>query len=125
MLPVATFSLFPLESPRKKKKETMSVTMKEIGRVLGVNESRVSQLHTKAMLRLRIKLHKLNGNNRIQALQAMRVQQMKKAPQKTKPRGFVYLLRIQITEIEKKISCDEQETIAIKCALANCQKLFI
>jgi RNA polymerase sigma factor for flagellar operon FliA len=31
-------------------------TMKEIGALLGVNESRVSQLHTKAMLRLRGKL---------------------------------------------------------------------
>jgi RNA polymerase sigma factor for flagellar operon FliA len=35
------------------------LTMKEIGRVLGVNESRVSQLHTKAMLRLRTKLRKV------------------------------------------------------------------
>ena len=32
------------------------LTMKEIGAVLRVNESRVSQLHTKAMLRLRGKL---------------------------------------------------------------------
>ena len=31
-------------------------TMKEIGALLGVNESRVSQLHTKATLRLRGKL---------------------------------------------------------------------
>jgi len=31
-------------------------TMKEIGALLGVNESRVSQLHTKAMLRLRGKI---------------------------------------------------------------------
>lgn len=35
------------------------LTMKEIGKVLGVNESRVSQLHTKAMLRLRTKLRKI------------------------------------------------------------------
>jgi RNA polymerase sigma factor for flagellar operon FliA len=34
-------------------------TMKEIGALLGVNESRVSQLHTKAMLRLRGKLGKM------------------------------------------------------------------
>jgi RNA polymerase sigma factor for flagellar operon FliA len=34
-------------------------TMKEIGTLLGVNESRVSQLHTKATLRLRSKLSKL------------------------------------------------------------------
>jgi RNA polymerase sigma factor for flagellar operon FliA len=34
-------------------------TMKEIGALLGVNESRVSQLHTKAMLRLRGKLGKV------------------------------------------------------------------
>ena len=39
------------------------LTMKEIGRVLGVNESRVSQLHTKAMLRLRTKLRKVNGHD--------------------------------------------------------------
>lgn len=32
------------------------LTMKEIGEILGVNESRVSQLHTRAMLRLRGKL---------------------------------------------------------------------
>ena len=35
------------------------LTMKEIGKVLGVNESRVSQLHTKAMLRMRTKLRKV------------------------------------------------------------------
>ena len=35
------------------------LTMKEIGVLLGVNESRVSQLHTKAMLRLRGKLGKV------------------------------------------------------------------
>ena len=34
-------------------------TMKEIGALLGVNESRVSQLHTKATLRLRGKLAKI------------------------------------------------------------------
>jgi RNA polymerase sigma factor FliA len=39
------------------------LTMKEIGKVLGVNESRVSQLHTKAMLRLRTKLKKVNGQD--------------------------------------------------------------
>ena len=33
------------------------LTLKEIGQVLGVTESRVSQLHTKAVLRLRAKLH--------------------------------------------------------------------
>jgi RNA polymerase sigma factor FliA len=32
------------------------LTMKEIGQILGVNESRVSQLHTRAILRLRAKL---------------------------------------------------------------------
>ena len=32
------------------------LTLKEIGQVLGVTESRVSQLHTKAVLRLRAKL---------------------------------------------------------------------
>jgi RNA polymerase sigma factor for flagellar operon FliA len=37
------------------------LTMKEIGKVLGVNESRVSQLHTKAMLRLRTKLRRVSG----------------------------------------------------------------
>ena len=34
------------------------LTMKEIGKVLGVNESRISQLHTRAMLRLRARLQK-------------------------------------------------------------------
>src|SRR6266581_5702602 len=37
-------------------------TMKEIGALLGVNESRVSQLHTKATLRLRGKLGKVVPN---------------------------------------------------------------
>ncbi|MDR0310605.1 MAG: FliA/WhiG family RNA polymerase sigma factor [Acidobacteriota bacterium] len=40
------------------------LTMKEIGKVLGVNESRVSQLHTKAMLRLRSKLRKMNDQDK-------------------------------------------------------------
>ncbi len=33
------------------------LTLKEIGQVLGVTESRVSQLHTKAVLRLRARVH--------------------------------------------------------------------
>ena len=32
------------------------LTMKEIGLALGISESRVSQLHTKAMLRMRSRL---------------------------------------------------------------------
>lgn len=39
------------------------LTMKEIGKVLGVNESRVSQLHTKAMLRLRTKLRRVKNTD--------------------------------------------------------------
>jgi len=38
-----------------------NLTLAEIGRVLGVTESRVSQLHTRAMLRLRAKLGELSG----------------------------------------------------------------
>lgn len=37
------------------------LTLKEIGQVLGVTESRVSQLHTKAVLRLRARLHTAQG----------------------------------------------------------------
>ncbi len=37
------------------------LTLKEIGQVLGVTESRVSQLHTKAVLRLRARLHAPHG----------------------------------------------------------------
>lgn len=37
------------------------LTLKEIGTVLGVTESRVSQLHTKAVLRLRARLHAAQG----------------------------------------------------------------
>lgn len=37
------------------------LTLKEIGTVLGVTESRVSQLHTKAVLRLRARLHAARG----------------------------------------------------------------
>ena len=32
------------------------LTLREIGEVLGVTESRVSQLHTKAILRLKVRL---------------------------------------------------------------------
>jgi RNA polymerase sigma factor for flagellar operon FliA len=34
------------------------LTLKEIGRTLGISESRVSQVHTRAMLRLRLRLQK-------------------------------------------------------------------
>jgi RNA polymerase sigma factor FliA len=37
------------------------LTLKEIGQVLGVTESRVSQLHTKAVLRLRARLHAMEA----------------------------------------------------------------
>lgn len=40
------------------------LTMKEIGHVLGVNESRVSQLHTRAVLRLRSRLKVLMEHRR-------------------------------------------------------------
>jgi hypothetical protein len=33
--------------------------MKEVGAVLGIGESRVSQIHTTALLRLRARLHEL------------------------------------------------------------------
>jgi len=38
------------------------LTLKEIGSVLGVTESRVSQMHTKAVLRLRARLHAAQGS---------------------------------------------------------------
>lgn len=34
------------------------LTLKEIGRTLGISESRVSQVHTRAMSRLRLRLQK-------------------------------------------------------------------
>ncbi len=37
------------------------LSLKEIGQVLGVTESRVSQMHTKAVLRLRARLHAAQG----------------------------------------------------------------
>lgn len=39
------------------------LTLREIGEVLGVSESRVSQIHTKALLRLRGKLSRLQPSN--------------------------------------------------------------
>jgi len=40
------------------------LTLKEIGRTLGISESRVSQVHTRAMARLRLRLHKaLHGES--------------------------------------------------------------
>jgi RNA polymerase sigma factor for flagellar operon FliA len=49
------------ELPEKEKKVLIlyyyaDLTLKEIGKVLDVTESRVSQLHTKAIMRLRAKL---------------------------------------------------------------------
>jgi len=38
------------------------LTMKEIGQVLSLTESRVSQIHTKAVLRLRAKLRNLRDH---------------------------------------------------------------
>ena len=38
------------------------LTLREIGEVLGVTESRVSQLHTKAILRLRSRLHGVDAS---------------------------------------------------------------
>ena len=50
-----------LKYPEKEKKVLVlyyyeELTLKEIGRVLAVTESRVSQLHTKAIIRLRARL---------------------------------------------------------------------
>src|SRR5690606_29793803 len=39
------------------------LTLREIGEVLGVSESRVSQIHTKALLRLRAKLGRLQPSS--------------------------------------------------------------
>jgi len=38
------------------------LTMKEVGSVLGIGESRVSQIHTAAVIRLRVRLRELIGN---------------------------------------------------------------
>ncbi len=40
------------------------LTLKEIGRTLGISESRVSQVHTRAMLRLRLRLQKALAQER-------------------------------------------------------------
>jgi RNA polymerase sigma factor for flagellar operon FliA len=40
------------------------LTLKEIGRTLGISESRVSQVHTRAMSRLRLRLHKALNSER-------------------------------------------------------------
>lgn len=40
------------------------LTMKEVGAVLGIGESRVSQIHTAALLRLRVRLRELLGEAR-------------------------------------------------------------
>ena len=37
------------------------LTLKEIGRTLGISESRVSQVHTRAMSRLKLRLAKSSG----------------------------------------------------------------
>ncbi len=60
---------FAIDALPKKERLVVSLyyydelTMKEIGKVLGVNESRVSQLHTKAMLRMRTKLRKVQDQD--------------------------------------------------------------
>jgi len=53
------------ELPNQEKKVLVlyyfeEITLREIGLVLGVSESRVSQIHTKAILRLRSRLKQLN-----------------------------------------------------------------
>jgi len=42
-----------------------NLTLREIGEVLGVTESRISQLHTKAVLRLRSRLTDENGDGEL------------------------------------------------------------
>ena len=46
------------------------LTMKEVGSVMGIGESRVSQIHTMAMIRLRARLQELMADNRPQARSA-------------------------------------------------------
>jgi RNA polymerase sigma factor for flagellar operon FliA len=54
-----------IEDLPEKEKEVISLyyydelTMKEIGEVLDLTESRVSQIHTKAILRLRVRINSL------------------------------------------------------------------
>ncbi len=43
------------------------LTLKEIGRTLGISESRVSQVHTRAMARLRLRLHKALASEELAA----------------------------------------------------------
>ncbi|MBI5709973.1 MAG: FliA/WhiG family RNA polymerase sigma factor [Candidatus Eisenbacteria bacterium] len=43
------------------------LTLKEIGRALGISESRVSQVHTRAMVRLRLRLHRALGGEELAA----------------------------------------------------------
>jgi RNA polymerase sigma factor for flagellar operon FliA len=46
------------------------LTMKEIGLTLGVVESRVSQIHSSAVLRLRASLATLRGDNSTEGIKA-------------------------------------------------------
>jgi len=55
------------------------LTMKEVGTVLGIGESRISQIHTAALMRLKTRVHELLDPKSLKALPAPHIPQAKGA----------------------------------------------
>ena len=55
------------------------LTMKEVGAVLGIGESRVSQIHTAALLRLRVRMRELIADSPARSSAALRRQRLRDA----------------------------------------------
>lgn len=76
------------------------LTMREIGGIVGISEARVSQLHTKVMLKLRQKLEtKLNGNGYSQFRRASSLDMKTDADKSANPYGFKQVARKKAKEL--------------------------
>ena len=77
------------------------LTLREIGEVLGVTESRVSQLHTKAILRLKARLSFHAARTGLDAIRpgfpTARPGQVPAAAAAAKPRSLTFVLKIART----------------------------
>lgn len=94
-------------------------TMKEIGEMIGVGESAVSQLLTRAMKRLKKWMR-----GRLVALPQVIAQRQKhKIGAKTQSETGISFLNRTITKLEREIANDKQDLDILKRASAICRKL--
>jgi len=97
------------------------LTMNEIGKVLGLNESRISQCHAAAIRKIGKWIRNRDYIGRLAGSSTFATKEQNNQPQ---PRviGARGLISRVVAQLEKEIVCDTRDLLILKQALAICQK---